>query len=289
MAEHELLDLIIARIPLKMQERIRLYKECDRIDDLVSGTQNDLEALVGRTFPETFEWNPAKWRSQAEQDLTTIRKRAIHVVSLRDTTYPPLLREMHDPPVLLFYRGTLPDPEHALVAMVGTRHPSPAGSHIALTMGQEFASAHISVVSGLALGIDALAHRGNLSGQTVAVLGSGLDEMSPVSNRPLAHRILENSGCILSEYPPGTTPSRWRFPQRNRIITGISRGTVIVEAPQKSGALISARCAAEQNRDVFVASKNGKALGVGAQKLVDDGAKVIESAGDVLEDWGISG
>jgi DNA processing protein len=156
-------------------------------------------------------------------------------------------------------------------------------------MGREFAHAHISVVSGLALGIDALAHRGNLSGPTVAVLGSGLDEMSPVSNRPLARRILENSGCILSEYPPGTAPARWRFPQRNRIITGISRGTVIVEAPQKSGALISARCAVEQNRDVFVVGKDGEALGAGAQKLADDGAKVIESVGDILEDWGISG
>jgi DNA processing protein len=144
------------------------------------------------------------------------------------------------------------------------------------------------VVSGLALGIDAMAHRGNLDGgaATFAVLGSGADEIYPAGNRMLAKRIIENGGAVLSEYPPGTGPRAWHFPARNRIISGLARGTVVVEAPARSGALITARCALDQNRDLWVASAEGSPpLGAGAAKLAEDGAGLIESAAGILAEW----
>jgi DNA processing protein len=148
----------------------------------------------------------------------------------------------------------------------------------------------LPVVSGLALGIDAMAHRGNLEGgaPTVAVLGSGLDMLYPASNRPLARRVLENGGLLLSEYPPGTGPFKWNFPARNRIISALARGVVIVEAPLKSGALITARFAIEQNRDLWVASAGTVSpLGEGTAKLAEEGAPVIKSGCDILEEWGL--
>jgi DNA processing protein len=206
--------------------------------------------------------------------------------------YPPQLREVYDPPAVLFFRGTLPDPEKPLAAVVGTRRPSPAGAAQAYDIGRELGAAGLSVVSGLALGIDALAHRGNLDGgaATFAVLGSGADEIFPSGNRALAKRILETGGSLLSEYPPGTVPRPWRFPARNRIISGLARGVVIVEAPARSGALITARFALEQGRDLWVASAGAASpRGAGTAKLAEEGAGIIESAAGVLAEWNLKG
>ena len=204
--------------------------------------------------------------------------------------YPPLLREIYDPPVLLYYRGTLLDPEKPAVAVVGTRHPSAAASMQALTLGREFAKAGITVISGLALGIDALAHRGCLEGGgcAVAVLGSSVDQVYPVSNRELARRILQTGGSLVSEYVFGTKPKKWYYPQRNRIISGLARATIIVEAPAASGALHTGRFALEQGRDLFVASSGiSSPLGDGTRALARDGCPVISKAADVFSNWGI--
>ena len=204
--------------------------------------------------------------------------------------YPPLLREIYDPPVFLYCRGTLPDPEKPAVALVGTRHPSAAASMQALTLGREFARAGITVISGLALGIDALAHRGCLEGGgcAVAVLGSSVDQVYPVSNRELARRILQTGGSLVSEYVFGTKPKKWYYPQRNRIISGLARATIIVEAPAASGALHTGRFALEQGRDLFVASAGiSSPLGEGTRALAKDGCPVISKAEDVFSDWGI--
>jgi DNA processing protein len=146
------------------------------------------------------------------------------------------------------------------------------------------ARAGLAVVSGLALGIDAMAHRGNLDGgaPTIAVLGSAADEIYPAANRILAKRILEGGGALVSEYPPGTEPRPWTFPARNRIISALARGTLIVEAPEKSGALITAQFALEQGRDLWVASSG---TGAGIAKLINDGAKIIYCAKDILTEW----
>jgi DNA processing protein len=218
-------------------------------------------------------------------------------VSCVSPEYPPLLREIYDPPAVLFFRGRLPDPEKPLAAVVGTRRPSSAAVAQAFDICRGLGRRGIAVVSGLALGIDAAAHRGNLQGggATVAVLGSGADEIYPSSNRSLAERILESGGAILSEYPPGTGPRKWNFPARNRIISALARGVLIVEAPEHSGARITARRALEQNRDLWVAStgaaaadgRGGAALArrAGSVKLAGDGAGIIGSAADILEEW----
>jgi len=204
--------------------------------------------------------------------------------------YPPLLREIYDPPEKLYCRGRFPDPEKPAVAVVGTRRPSADASLQALTLGREFAQAGITVISGLALGIDALAHRGCLEGGgcTAAVLGSSVDEVYPMTNRDLARRIIKAGGSLLSEYDPGTKPQKWHYPQRNRIISGLARATIIVEAPIGSGALITARFALEQGRDVFIASAAMKSpFGEGARRLAADGCPVISGAAEVLAEWKI--
>ena len=204
--------------------------------------------------------------------------------------YPPLLREIFDPPKYLYCRGRLPNPEKSAIAIVGTRHPSAAASMQALSLGREFARAGITVISGLALGIDALAHRGALEGggTTTAVLGSGVDEVFPTVNRDLARKILIRGGSLLSEYDPGTKPRKWFYPQRNRIISGLARATVIVEAPERSGALYTAAFALEQGRDLFIASAGvSSPIGQGTKALAQEGCPVITSAKEILIEWGI--
>jgi DNA processing protein len=286
-----LLDLMISRIPgLSTRDKLLLCKEFDREEKLRILSKRDLEELLGRVFRpgESFSWD--RIRILADQDAASARNRGIFWISAADSRYPPLLRESWDPPALLYCLGRLPDPEKPLAAVVGTRRPSGPAAAQAYSIGRDLGRAGISVVSGLALGIDAMAHRGNLEGggQTIAVLGSGLDCVYPASNRPLARRILENGGLLLSEYSPGTEPFKWNFPTRNRIIAALARGTVIVEAPVKSGALITARLAIEQNRDLWVASSGTVSpLGEGTAKLAEDGAPVIRSGRDVLKEWGM--
>ncbi|MDR0908343.1 MAG: DNA-processing protein DprA [Spirochaetaceae bacterium] len=212
----------------------------------------------------------------------------VNWTGIDDSSYPPLLRELHDPPEVLYYRGVLPDPEKALVAIVGTRKPSPEAANEAYKLGLQFGQANIVLVSGLALGIDALAHRGNLDGggKTIAVLGSGLANIYPASNRALARRIVNEGGCMVSEYPPMTPPAKWTFPARNRIIAGLARSVIVEEAPAKSGALITADFALELGRDIWVGSQGlSERWGAGTAKLVEDGARTITCAQDIVEDW----
>jgi DNA processing protein len=281
-----LLDLMIIRIPdIKPAERGKLCRKLMGEDDLVRMSGPDLEALLGRPLKRYTAMDEV--RRDAERDAANAAKRGIRWVSLVSASYPPLLREIYDPPALLFYRGALPDADKPAAAIVGTRKPGAAALKAAFDIGRGLGLQGISVVSGLALGIDATAHRGNLEGgaKTYAVLGSGVDEIYPSSNRPLARRILEGGGGILSEYPPGTEPRKWHFPARNRIISAMVRGTLIVEAPAASGALITARFALEHGRDLWVSS-----AGLGAEgtaRLAGEGAKIISFASDILREWGI--
>ena len=283
---------MICRVPgLKANERVELIKKFDREDDFSAITINDIESLIGRVLKET-RWKMPAIREMAGKDADRARKLGIRIVSWREEKYPPLLREIYDPPVLLFYRGILPDPVKPMAAVVGTRKPSSQGAKRAFDIGLELGKAGIPVVSGLALGIDSMAHRGNIEAHspTVAVLGSSPDMVYPVSNRFLAKRILETGGVILSEYPPGTGPRKWNFPERNRIISGLARGTVIVEAPEKSGALITAGFARDQNRDLWV----DKALisspqSEGTANLAKEGALIFSSVKDILAEWSLEG
>ncbi|MDR2619494.1 MAG: DNA-processing protein DprA [Treponema sp.] len=285
-----LLDWMISRIPgLKGRDAKTLCMKFDHEGDLVLHSKNDLENLLGHTLGRR-PWTWGEIRSGAEKDAAAACKRGIKTVSLVEEGYPPLVREIFDPPGLLFYLGALPDPRKPLAAVVGTRKPSSAGALQAFSLGRDLGRAGIPVVSGLALGIDAMAHRGNIEGYapTLAVLGSGPDRIYPASNRGLARMILESGGGIVSEYPPGTGPMKWHFPARNRIISAFARGTVVVEAPERSGALITAAFALDQGRDLWVASAGlSSPLGKGTAKLVEDGAKLISCAADILAEWGI--
>ncbi|MDR2484344.1 MAG: DNA-processing protein DprA [Treponema sp.] len=295
MDERGLVDVIIARIPrISAAEKILLCKRCNRENDIAALSKKDAEALLGRALGNR-PWNMDTLRAQAERDAAIARMRGIGYVSYMSPLYPPLLREIWDPPVLLFYRGRLPNPERPMVAVVGTREPSPPALLQAYDIAKGLAYRGMPVVSGLARGIDAMAHRGNSDGgaPTVAVLGSGLDEIYPVINRALARRVVESGGCLLSEYPPEMQPRKWHFPARNRIISGLARGTLIVEAPAASGALITARFALEHGRDIWVASTGVTGgeytrLRGGTAKLAAEGAPVIASAADILKEWGLA-
>ena len=291
MVKSTLLDLMICRIPaLKGEERIKLVKAFDNADDFSVLSKNDICKVLGRNLKRQ-EWTMSQIRSMAEEDASFTFKLNIKLVSWRENSYPPLVREIFDPPALLFYRGVLPDPEKPLVAVVGTRKPTSKAAERAYRLGRELGEAGIPVISGLALGIDSMAHRGNMDGRspTVAVLGSGPDNVYPVSNRNLARRILETGGIILSEYPPGTGPLKQNFPARNRIISAMARGTVIVEAPEKSGALITARFALEHGRDLWVDSVGvTSSQGAGTARLAAEGATIIDTADAILADWNLS-
>jgi DNA processing protein len=207
-----------------------------------------------------------------------------------DAEYPPLLREIHDPPATLFLRGAadasvLP---RAAVAVVGARACSPYGAQVARTLGRELAAVGIVVVSGLARGVDGEAHRGALEaeGLTVAVLGCGIDRDYPAVHAQLARRIVER-GLIVSEYGVGVEPAPWRFPARNRIIAGLARVTVVVEAREKSGALITADFALEDNRVVFaVPGEITSALSAGTNSLLREGAAPLTAVQDILDELG---
>ena len=227
----------------------------------------------------------------AERYLTSLRASGLRFVGRSEPGYPPLLRELHDPPVGLFLRG---DAEAELlaspaVAIVGARACSSYGAQIARMLGRELAAAGLVVVSGLARGVDGEAHRGALEagGKTVAVLGCGVDRDYPAAHAQLARGIVE-TGLVVSEYAPGVEPAPWRFPARNRIIAGLAAATVIVEARERSGALITADFALEAGREVFaVPGEITSALSVGTNALLRVGATPLTSADDVLESLGI--
>jgi DNA processing protein len=210
----------------------------------------------------------------------------------RDAAYPPLLLEIHDPPSSLYVRGEadLSLLERPAVAIVGARACSPYGAQVARLLGRELAGAGLVVLSGLARGIDGEAHRGALEagGVTVAVLGCGIDRDYPAAHAQLARRICER-GFVVSEYEPGVEPAPWRFPARNRIISGLAAATVVVEAREKSGALITADFALEQNRVVFaVPGEITSSLSAGTNRLIREGAAPLTSVQDVLDELGVS-
>ena len=211
-------------------------------------------------------------------------------ITLKDEGYPSLLKEIANPPKQIYIRGMLPKAGTPAIAIVGTRKATTAGVGMAEEIAATLAGAGIVIVSGLAMGIDAAAHRGALSvgGKTVAVLGNGINEIYPAQNEKLAEGILEAGGAIISEYPPGEPSFKQNFIHRNRIISGFSVAVVIVEAPAKSGSLTTAGFAAEQGRSVFVLPGPVTHPNyVGSHALIRDGAILATKAEDVLEDLGL--
>ncbi len=213
---------------------------------------------------------------------------ANHIVTLADATYPKLLLEITDPPPLLYAKGNIELMNHAALAVVGSRNATPQGIDNARAFARELSSGGLSIVSGLALGIDAAAHEGGLDApsSSIAVVGTGLDIVYPARNRNLAHR-LANQGLIVSEFALGMPALASNFPRRNRLISGLSRGCLVVEAALKSGSLITARYALEQGREVFaIPGSIHSPLSKGCHLLIKQGAKLAESGQDILEELG---
>ncbi|OQA45504.1 MAG: hypothetical protein BWY52_01285 [Chloroflexi bacterium ADurb.Bin325] len=227
----------------------------------------------------------ARERLDLAAELARVQRAGMRVLTWDDPAYPQRLLTIYDPPFVLYLRGELKPEDDWAVAIVGTRGASVYGLEVARRLAGDLAAAGATIISGLARGIDAQAHRAALDagGRTLAVLGSSVDVIYPSDNRKLAQDVVAN-GALLSEYAPGTQPEASNFPPRNRIISGLSRGVIVIEAGEQSGALITARFAAEQGRDVFavpgsIFARNSQ----GTNRLIRDGATPITSAEDVLE------
>lgn len=278
-------DLLIALslLPFLTPNRTRLLLESfDPVSQACSAAAGLLQGLLSLT-PEQAE--------QVKKPLTNATRARVEqlrgsVITLVDDAYPPMLKEIFDPPLALHVRGDVSLLGRMSVAVVGSRRATPYGINAASFLARQLAGAGVVVVSGLARGIDAAAHHAVLDagGATIAVLGTGIDVVYPRGNARLFARI-EAHGLIVSEFPPGTPPKPEHFPIRNRVISGVSHGTVIVEATRRSGSLITARMAAEQNRDVFTVPGSIFSAGSeGTHRLIQYGAKLVHDVNDILEE-----
>ncbi len=226
---------------------------------------------------KTIDWH------EIERELLWLAQPHCHVITILDDLYPDLLRQINSPPLLLYVQGNVDVLKEKQLAIVGSRNPTPMGYETAREFGRFLAAAGFVVTSGLAMGIDAASHEGALSqGQTIGVLGTGLNNIYPKRNCPLAERIIEK-GALVSEFPLNTAALPKNFPRRNRIISGLSLGVLVVEAALRSGSLITAQFALEQNREVFaIPGSIHNPLSKGCHKLLKAGAKLVESGDDIL-------
>ncbi|MBI3399112.1 MAG: DNA-protecting protein DprA [Deltaproteobacteria bacterium] len=225
-----------------------------------------------------------------EKETALIEKHKVKFLTMRDTDYPDALRSMPDPPPYLYVKGTIGKEDNNAVAIVGTRNPTQYGVTATENLSRALAGAGITIVSGMARGIDSVAHMGAIAGngRTIAVLGSGIDVIYPPENKKLYEDIAAN-GAVVSEFPFGTKPVATNFPQRNRIISGLVKGVLVIEASEKSGSLITAQLALDYGRDVFALPGNTTSFkSKGTNKLIKNGAKLVEDAGDILEEMAIS-
>lgn len=266
------------------ESRRRLLKAFGLPEVIFSASASALRAVVGAALAERLLAHDCEREIDAALEWTA--RPGNHIVTLADAAYPQALLDAADPPVLTFVKGRLELLNRPSLAIVGSRNATKQGEATAEAFAAILSGAGLTIVSGLALGIDAAAHRGALAGRgsTVAVVGTGADRIYPSGNEPLARAIAEQ-GVVLSEFPLGTPAVAANFPRRNRIIAGLSRGCLVVEAAERSGSLITARLAAENGRDVFaIPGSIHSPLSKGCHKLIKQGAKLVERAEDILEE-----
>lgn len=272
--------------------RVRFKRLTDHFADLEEAwrapqTQLELAGLDRRTA-ETV--GAARAKIDPDRELDQVHARAVQVLRWKDDGYPALLREIYDLPPVIYVLGNLTEAHRWAVAVVGTRRATAYGREAAERLAGDLARQGITIVSGLARGIDTAAHRAALKagGQTIAIFGCGLDVIYPRENASLAQEIA-GQGALVSEYPLGVEPRPENFPRRNRIMSGLSLGVLVVEADEGSGALITAGLAAEQGRDVFAVPGNiFSPTSRGTHRLIQDGAKLVESAQDILEELNLN-
>ena len=258
--------------------------------DLKNLWDAEINELINAGLEENIAHEFLVWRESAplEKIMENLYKENINTISISEPGYPELLKEIADPPHTLFVRGQIPASCTA-VGVVGTRKLTAYGKLACQEIVGPLAEQNIIIVSGLAFGIDAVAHQTTLDhkGKTIAVLGGGVDKktVAPTAHQFLAEQIIEQGGAIISEYPPGFAPTNYTFPARNRIIAGLSLGTLVIEAPETSGALITAKCALDYNREVFaVPHPITSPTGAGPNNLIKMGAKLVTSAADIIEE-----
>ena len=253
---------------------------------------SDLRALIaeGEISPSLARALHQPLSSEAQKHITreleAVQAGRFSILTLTDPQYPPRLKSITDPPPVLWCTGQLHDRDQHALALVGSRKGSHLGRTFARQLSSDLAALGFTIVSGLARGVDAAAHEGALmaSGRTLAVLGCGIDRLYPPEHGPLRQRI-EQQGAVLSEFPMGTAPHSYHFPQRNRIISGLSLGVIVTEASSRSGSLITARMALEQNREIFAIPGNvTNILTRGPHRLIKEGAKLVESSLDIVEE-----
>lgn len=257
--------------------------------EVFRASRKALESIPGIGPQTAEEIRNSKQDGALEKSLKKLEESHARMISIWDASYPPRLKQIHDPPALLFVRGSLPESEEVCVAIVGTRSPNLYGLDQAKLLADNLAKQGIGIVSGMALGIDSAAHEGALraDGKTYAVFGCGVDYIYPPGNKELAEKIAA-SGGLISEFLPGTRPDAGLFPRRNRVISGLSVGVVVVQGGVKSGALITAKCALEQNREVFAVPGNvANRLSAGPHQLIKQGAAMVTSAEDILREVGV--
>lgn len=272
---------------LSLREKHALLAHFSDPEDLFAADQSALSVLSWLQ-EKHIQSLMDKSLDQAEKILEACVKKGIHILTFHDPVYPQLLKEVAEPPVLLYYRGSLPAfGENLLLGIIGTRKASAYGLTTAKRMGHRISRCGAMVVTGLAGGIDSMAAAGALSagGCVIGVLGCAIDKVYPASNREL-YSWVERQGCLISEYPPGAKTYPWNFPHRNRIISGLSQGVLVVEAPEKSGALNTVSWCLEQGRDVFVVPGNiDMASCAGSNALLRQGAIPVTSGWEAVQDY----
>ncbi len=251
----------------------------------LDATREELARVEGLSLKASQQLILGRSSVSVDRELDLVEAHNCHLVAINDSAYPMLLKEIVDPPPLLYVRGELGEPDAPIITIVGTRSPTNYGKTISRQLSQQLAENGVTIVSGFARGIDTCAHQGALqaNGRTIAVLGNGLSQIYPNENKDLADEIVE-SGALISEFPMSVPPFPKNFPRRNRLVSGLSSGTVVVEASVRSGSLITARHAAEQGREVFavpgqIFSKQSK----GSHQLINQGAKLINAIDDIWE------
>jgi DNA processing protein len=269
-------------------KKLKLLKHFKTVENLYNTTKEDLLQIPGigkKTSEIILNQNIKK---KLDKHIEYMLKNNIDIISITDKEYPQILKEIYDAPISLYIRGNKNILNDDALAIIGCRECTSYGRNITKQLAYDIAKNKINIVSGLAKGIDAIAHKGAIlsGGKTIAVLGNGLDIIYPSENIPLAKEIIKTGGAIISEYPLGTKPEKQNFPERNRIVSGMSKGVVVVEAKEKSGTLITVDFALEQGRDVFVVPGNiNQENSIGTNELIKQGAKLITSYKDVIEEY----
>lgn len=268
--------------------RRKIYEVWKRKNELNCQSYKEICQLVGISKEQLEQIENLAYQSQIKRKLEWMEKQKIFCLFLGEDTYPQALKEIYDPPVVLYGKGNKENLNQFSLAIVGCRQYSLYGKKMAYYLSEELSQKEVHIISGLARGIDTFAHEGCLrgKGKTIAVLGNGLDRIYPNENRILAEEILEKKGTILSEYLVGTPPLKFHFPARNRLISGISKGIIVIEAKEKSGTMITVDYGLEQGKNIFAVPGNvGEQNSIGTNRLIQEGAKMVTSIKDILEEY----